>query len=93
MEQDLQDVTQLMKQNLNSVLERGEKMNNLVNKSGRLADDSMSFRRAAQTASRKQWWDHWKDRIWVIVAVVLLIWVFFYLVCGVNIFSALVGGG
>lgn len=85
MERDLQDVTNVMKKNLDSVLERGEKMNSLVGKTDMLANQSHSFRRAAVEARQKQWWETVRDKLIMAIVLLALLWCFMYLVCGWNI--------
>ena len=57
MEQELAEVTEVMKVNIDCVLQRGEKMNSLVDKTSGLRSDGMAFRKMAHDAKNKQWWE------------------------------------
>ena len=56
MEKELHEVTNLMRKNIDSVLERGERMNSLVDKTVSLQDDALAFRRASNNVKKEAWW-------------------------------------
>eukprot|EP00918_Siedleckia_nematoides_P099361 GHVU01217370.1.p1 GENE.GHVU01217370.1~~GHVU01217370.1.p1 ORF type:complete len:108 (+),score=9.12 GHVU01217370.1:410-733(+) len=61
-ERELEDVTGLMKDNINKVIERGERIDSLVNKSSALSQEAFTFRSASKTMKRRVWmktFRHW----------------------------------
>eukprot|EP00392_Amoebophrya_sp_AT5.2_P015949 g16175.t1 len=66
-EQELHQVTDIMKQNIDCVLARGERMNSLVEKSQTLRDDSVGFRKAAHDAQKRAWWQTQRNRLYMFV--------------------------
>ena len=45
-----------MRDNINKVMDRGEGLNHLQNKTGELADSANDFRRGANQVRKKMWW-------------------------------------
>ncbi len=45
-----------MVQNIDSILQRGERLDLLVDKTGTLAGQAYAFRRGARSVRRQQWW-------------------------------------
>ena len=72
-------VTQKTKENLNTVLERGEQLEGLNDKLADLADTGTRFHKSAVAVNRKLWWKNAK--VWillffvtgVVVAVVVIV--------------------
>jgi vesicle transport protein SEC22 len=72
---DLADVTNIMKRNIQDVLDRGERLNNVSDQSSRLVNDSKNFHSGAKQLNRLAWM-----RKWAPVAIgSLLVTFFFYL--------------
>ena len=62
MEYELSDITESMKDNLNSIISRGEKFNSLISKSEKLKSSSQTFStRARQFKNSKNW-----DKIYIL---------------------------
>ena len=57
-----------MVQNIDSILQRGERLDLLVDKTDTLAGQSYAFRRGARSVRRQQWWRN--VRILVLTGVV-----------------------
>ncbi|XP_026191697.1 uncharacterized protein LOC34623695 [Cyclospora cayetanensis] len=55
-EKELEAVTDLVKDNINSVLERNEQIECLVGKTSTLKEDAVSFRQSARRLKRHVWW-------------------------------------
>ena len=53
---DLNNVKDIMVQNIDSVLQRGERLDLLVDKTDTLAGQAYAFRRGARNVRRQQWW-------------------------------------
>ncbi|CAE8648464.1 unnamed protein product, partial [Polarella glacialis] len=56
MEQELEDVTDLMRDNLSKVMERGERIESLIDKTSQLKNESVSFRANAKKYNDDAWW-------------------------------------
>merc|ERR1712157_627932 len=63
MEQELEDVTDLMRDNLSKVMERGERIDSLLDKTETLKTESVSFRANAKRYNNDLWWQDQKGRI------------------------------
>ncbi|KAK1924175.1 synaptobrevin-domain-containing protein [Papiliotrema laurentii] len=53
---DLDNVKDIMVQNIDSILQRGERLDLLVDKTDTLAGQAYAFRRGARSVRRQQWW-------------------------------------
>eukprot|EP00930_Biecheleria_cincta_P082257 TRINITY_DN72019_c0_g1_i1.p1 TRINITY_DN72019_c0_g1~~TRINITY_DN72019_c0_g1_i1.p1 ORF type:complete len:218 (-),score=34.69 TRINITY_DN72019_c0_g1_i1:48-701(-) len=63
MEQDLEDVTDLMRDNLSKVMERGERIESLIDKTAALKSESVSFRANAKRYNDELWWRDQRGRM------------------------------
>jgi vesicle-associated membrane protein 7 len=82
---------QVMKDNVQKVIDRGDNIESLIEKTDILVQRSDSFRVNTKTLERNLWWKNVK--IWVILIVVtlFLVWLIFSLACGFD-FACLRGG-
>ncbi|KAK2963479.1 putative Vesicle-associated membrane protein [Blattamonas nauphoetae] len=81
-QQDVADTKQIMEQNIEKILNRGEKLDLLVEQSEELDQAASQFQKSSKKLERKMWYQHiW---LWVIVVVVILLVIFFIVViaCG-----------
>lgn len=76
MEQELEDVTEMMRDNIGKVMERGEKIESLLDKTSLLKSESLSFRTTAKNYNDKLWWQDQKGRL-ILAACVSVIVLFF----------------
>lgn len=78
----LVEVKDIMVQNIENVLNRGEKIDLLVDKTAHLQDDALFFQRQARRLKRTMWWQN--ARMWFILAggVALVVYFIVSLVCG-----------
>merc|ERR1719184_370066 len=69
------EVTSVMRDNIGKVLERGENLSELNQRSENLQHTSESFRSQAERVRRRAWWDNMKTKaaIGVFVLVILII--------------------
>ncbi|XP_051539989.1 vesicle-associated membrane protein 8 [Myxocyprinus asiaticus] len=70
------DVKVILKDNINKVLERGERLDDLIGKTDDLQATADSFQKTSTRVARKMWWKNIKMMIIigvVVLAVVLLI--------------------
>ncbi|CAJ1397221.1 unnamed protein product [Effrenium voratum] len=79
MERDLEDVTDKMRDNLGKVMERGERIDSLVDKTSALNSESVSFRSRAKRYNDELWWRDQRGKmllgIIVMAIVVVITWI------------------
>ncbi len=62
-----------MRENINKVSQRGERLDALQDKTDNLAVSAQGFRRGANRVRKQMWWKDVKMRICIIVGIVILI--------------------
>ncbi|KAJ8401879.1 hypothetical protein AAFF_G00374600 [Aldrovandia affinis] len=67
------DVQVILKDNINKVLERGEKLDDLIDKTDDLQATADSFQKTSTRVARKYWWKNMKMMIIIGVIVVIII--------------------
>lgn len=87
----VEQTKQAMKDNVQKVIERGENIETLIEKTDILVQRSDSFRVNTKTLERKLWWKNLKLWIILILVVIFLTWLIFSIVCGFD-FGCLRGG-
>lgn len=85
MERDLEDVTEIMKDNINKVMERSERLEVLVDKASLLGVDTKSFRKAATKMKRSVWWQSFKPYCALITLVFTLVATVTVMECGITL--------
>lgn len=60
-----------MVQNIDSILQRGERLDLLVDKTDTLAGQAYAFRRGARAVRRQQWWKN--TRITILTGFVIVV--------------------
>ncbi|WVO16261.1 hypothetical protein L204_103936 [Cryptococcus depauperatus] len=82
---DLNNVKDIMVQNIDSILQRGERLDLLVDKTDTLAGQAYAFRRGARAVRRQQWWKN--IRIMALTGVVgfLVLYIFVAQFCGASL--------
>ena len=78
----LDDVKGVMVQNIEMVLERGEKLELLVDKSEQLHLDSFKFKKSSEKLRQAMFWKKVKIYLMVTVTVSLLLYIFLAILCG-----------
>jgi len=63
MERELEDVTDMMRDNLGKVMERGEGLDSLMAKTNILSSESISFRTSAKQFHDTLWWQDQRGRM------------------------------
>lgn len=83
------EVKGVMVQNIEKVMERGERIDVLVDKTADLHNHAQRFQKAGRSLRNKMWWQNMKVKILVVAAVLLLALVIFLSVCfsGGNCFN------
>lgn len=69
----IDNVTDIMRQNLDKVLIRDVKLNDLNDKSENLMDNSMRFNQTARKLHRKFWWQNAKFTIGLVIVILVFI--------------------
>jgi len=62
-----------MRDNINKVSQRGERLDALQDKTDNLAVSAQGFRRGANRVRKQMWWKDMKMRIWIIVGIIVLL--------------------
>ncbi|KAJ7267330.1 synaptobrevin-like protein [Mycena rebaudengoi] len=69
----IDDTVEIMRDNINKVTERQERLSVLENKTADLAGSSQNFRRGANRVRKNMWWKDMKMYLIIGTAIVLLI--------------------
>lgn len=85
--EEAEDVRQLMLDNINRVMNRGDKINSLVNQTDELTTSSLLFQKKAQQIRKKMWLS--KSKILLIIIASLLVFAYLGvgLECGLPFYS------
>ena len=75
------EVQNIMKANVEKVLERDGKLGQLEERADRLQEGTEQFHRSAVRIKRKQWWENMKMKIIIgvvaaAVLLILIVWIF-----------------
>lgn len=62
-----------MRDNINKVAERGERLDSIENKTDNLAISAQGFRRGANRVRKDMWWKDMKMRLCLILGVVIVL--------------------
>lgn len=65
MEQELESVTDMMKDTIGKVMERGERIESLIDKTALLKSESVSFRAQAKRHNDNLWWQDQRGRLYL----------------------------
>lgn len=79
---EIEDVRGIMSENIERVLERGERIDLLVDKTDRLGGSARDFRVRSRGLRRKMWWKNVRLMALLVVVVVFLIYLFVGFGCG-----------
>ncbi|KAI5903986.1 Synaptobrevin 2 [Candida parapsilosis] len=71
--QAVYDTVGIMRDNINKVAERGERLDSIENKTDNLAISAQGFRRGANRVRKDMWWKDFKMRMCLIFAVIIVI--------------------
>lgn len=80
--EEVDEVRLLMLDNINKILNRGDKINSLVDQTDRLTSSALLFQKRAQTIKRKMWWANVKLVAMISAIAVFLLYIFFGFECG-----------
>lgn len=71
--QQIDDTVGIMRDNINKVAERGERLDSIENKTDNLAISAQGFRRGANRVRKDMWWKDMKMRMCIILGVVIVL--------------------
>lgn len=81
-QREIEGVREIMTENIERVLERGEQMSVLVDKTGRLGENARDFRVRSRNLKRRMWWKNVKLMVLLCLVVLFLIYLFVGFGCG-----------
>ncbi|KAJ5756798.1 synaptobrevin-domain-containing protein [Penicillium manginii] len=90
---EIDSVRDIMTENIERVLERGERIDLLVDKTDRLGGSAHDFRMRSRGLRRRMWWKNIKLMVLLGVVVVFLLYLFIGMGCGLPAWSKCVSHG
>ncbi|RMZ92578.1 hypothetical protein DV736_g186, partial [Chaetothyriales sp. CBS 134916] len=69
----IDDTVGVMRENINKVSQRGERLDSLQDKTDNLATSAAGFRRGANRVRKQMWWKDMKMRMCLIVGIIILL--------------------
>ncbi|KAL3471141.1 synaptobrevin-domain-containing protein [Aspergillus californicus] len=88
---EIDSVRDIMTENIERVLERGERIDLLVDKTDRLGGSARDFRMRSRGLRRRMWWKNIKLMVMLTVVVIFLVYLFVGMGCGLPGWSRCVG--
>lgn len=88
---EIENVRGIMTENIERVLERGERIDLLVDKTDRLGGSAHEFRMRSRGLRRRMWWKNVKLMALLVVVVIFLIYLFVGMGCGLPGWSKCIG--
>ncbi|KAK9382413.1 synaptobrevin-domain-containing protein [Kockiozyma suomiensis] len=80
--QEIDQVKNIMSQNIERVIERGERIENLVDKTDHMNQTAFAFRKRSTALRREMWWKNKRLLVMIVIAVIFLIYVLVGFGCG-----------
>ncbi|KAF2188255.1 vesicle-associated membrane protein-like protein [Zopfia rhizophila CBS 207.26] len=81
-QQEIDGVREIMTENIERVLERGERIDLLVDKTDRLGNNARDFRVRSRGLRRRMWWKNVKLMVLLVLVVIFLLYLFVGFGCG-----------
>ena len=81
-QKEIDDVRGIMTENIERVLERGERLDLLIDKTDRLGGSARDFRFRSKGLRRRMWWKNVKLMALLVVVVIFLVYLFVGFGCG-----------
>jgi len=82
---ELAQVKDIMVQNVEQILSRGERIELLVDKTDTMASQATAFRRGARTVRRSMWWKNTRVLGLSVVVALVLLWIIIAQFCGAGL--------
>lgn len=86
-QREIDSVKDIMSQNIERVLERGERIDLLVDKSAHLQSSSLAFRKKSAAVKRQMWWQKTRTNALIGTTVVVLTYIMIGMGCGLPAFG------
>jgi vesicle-associated membrane protein 72 len=77
----IEDTRLVMADNIDKVLERGERLDDVMDKSEAMKDTANTFRQKGKGLRRKMWWQNMKMKLIIAAVVIVLILLLFFGIC------------
>ncbi|AJT76128.1 Snc2p [Saccharomyces cerevisiae YJM450] len=71
--QEIDDTVGIMRDNINKVAERGERLTSIEDKADNLAISAQGFKRGANRVRKQMWWKDLKMRMCLFLVVIILL--------------------
>jgi vesicle-associated membrane protein 7 len=81
-QQEIEDVREIMSENIERVLERGERIDLLVDKTDRLGGSARDFRVRSTGLRRRMWWKNIRLMALLALVIIFLVYLFVGFGCG-----------
>ncbi|KAI0731686.1 vesicle-associated membrane protein [Fomitopsis betulina] len=82
---ELAQVKDIMVQNVEQILSRGERIELLVDKTDNMASQATAFRRGARTVRRQMWWKNKRVLGLSVLVALVLVWILAAQFCGAGL--------
>ncbi|KAJ7312872.1 VAMP/synaptobrevin-like protein [Mycena albidolilacea] len=82
---ELNQVKNIMVQNVEQILSRGERIELLVDKTDVMAGQATAFRRGARNVRRQMWWRNTKIMALCVLVGLVFLWIFIAQFCGAGL--------
>jgi len=73
LQSQIDDTVGVMRENINKVSQRGERLDSLQDKTDNLAVSAQGFRRGANRVRKQMWWKDMKMRMCLIAGIIILL--------------------
>lgn len=81
---EISAVKEVMMENIAAVLRRGEKLEDMVERSENIAIEANQFKRSAVQLKQTMWWKNFKLWLIIIAVVIIIIIIIIIAVCGID---------
>ncbi|KAK9479336.1 synaptobrevin-domain-containing protein [Lipomyces japonicus] len=89
---EIDQVKDIMSQNIERVIERGERIESLVDKTDHMNQTAFAFRKRSTALRREMWWKNKRLVVLLIIAVIFLVYVVIGFGCGLPGWQRCTGG-
>lgn len=85
--EEVEEVRQLMLDNINKLMRRGDRINLLVDQTDRLTNSSLVFQKRAQLIKRRMWLSRTKFYLLLVAGILIILYLILGSACGFPFFS------
>ncbi|KAK1822671.1 hypothetical protein LTR12_002810 [Friedmanniomyces endolithicus] len=89
---EIENVRGIMTENIERVLERGERIDLLVDKTDRLGGSARDFRVRSRGLRRQMWWKNVRLMVLMVVVIIFLVYLLVGFGCGLPAWGKCIGG-